>query len=229
MTHRTSMNEFSSGHQAIGAAATRLEQILKQSLALRGKAALGVCGGRTASALFPVLSQCHLDWANVHIFLVDERWVPIDDDDSNERLVRRLLLQGPAAAARFYGLKTRHARAKNALNEVEQRLVDLGVPFDVVFLGMGDDGHIASLFPGGRENEERIRLVAASTAPVQPVERISLSPGALDQTRHIILPVIGATKRAVLDQALTSGPVSRLPVRHVLTGQSASCELFLAL
>jgi 6-phosphogluconolactonase len=115
------------------------------------------------------------------------------------------------------------------LNEVEQRLVDLGVPFDVVFLGMGDDGHIASLFPGGRENEERTRLVAASTAPVQPVERISLSPGALDQTRHIILPVIGATKRAVLDQALTSGPVSRLPVRHVLTGQSASCELFLAL
>jgi len=115
------------------------------------------------------------------------------------------------------------------LNEVEQRLVDLGVPFDVVFLGMGDDGHIASLFPGGRENEERIRLVAASTAPVQPVERISLSPGALAQTRHIILPVIGATKRAVLDKALTPGPVSRLPVRHVLTGQSASCELFLAL
>ena len=229
MTHRTSMNEFSSGHQAIGAAATRLEQILKQSLALRGKASLGVCGGRTASALFPVLSQCHLDWANVHIFLVDERWVPIDDDDSNERLVRRLLLQGPAAAARFYGLKTRHASAKNALNEVEQRLVDLGVPFDVVFLGMGDDGHIASLFPGGCENEERTRLVAASTAPVQPVERISLSPGALDQARHIILPVIGATKRAVLDKALTPGPVSRLPVRHVLTGQSASCELFLAL
>jgi 6-phosphogluconolactonase len=229
MPHRTSMNEFSSGHQAIGAAATRLEQILKQSLALRGKASLGVCGGRTASALFPVLSQCHLDWANVHIFLVDERWVPIDDDDSNERLVRRLLLQGPAAAARFYGLKTRHASAKNALDEVEQRLVDLGVPFDVVFLGMGDDGHIASLFPGGRENEERIRLVAASTAPVQPVERISLSPGALAQARHIILPVIGATKRAVLDKALTPGPVSMFPVRHVLTGQSASCELFLAL
>lgn len=229
MTHRTSMNEFSSGHQAIGAAATRLEQILKQSLALRGKASLGVCGGRTASALFPVLSQCHLDWANVHIFLVDERWVPIDDDDSNEKLVRGLLLQGPAAAGRFYGLKTRHASAKNALNEVEQRLVDLGVPFDVVFLGMGDDGHIASLFPGGRENEERTRLVAASAAPVQPVERISLSPGALDQARHIILPVIGATKRAVLDKALTPGPVSRLPVRHVLIGQSAPCELFLAL
>ncbi len=223
------MNEFSSGHQAIGAAATRLEQILKQSLALRGKASLGVCGGRTASALFPVLSQCHLDWANVHIFLVDERWVSIDDDDSNEKLVRRLLLQGPAAAARFYGLKTRHASAKNALNEVEQRLVDLGAPFDVIFLGMGDDGHIASLFPSGRENEERTRLVAASTAPVQPVERISLSPGALDQARHIILPVIGATKRAMLDKALTPGPVSRLPVRHVLTGQSASCELFLAL
>ncbi len=223
------MNEFSSGDQAIGAAATRLEQILKQSLARRGKASLGVCGGRTASALFPVLSQCHLGWTNVHIFLVDERWVPIDDDDSNERLVRSLLLQGPAAAARFCGLKTRHASAKNALNEVEQRLVDLGVPFDVVFLGMGDDGHIASLFPGGRENEERARLVAASTALIQPVERISLSPGALGQARHVVLPIIGATKRAVLDKALTPGPVSRLPVRHVLTGQSASCELFLAL
>ena len=223
------MNEFSSGHQVIGAAATSLEQILKQSLALRGWASLGVCGGRTATALFPVLSQCHLDWANVHIFLVDERWVSIDDDDSNERLVRSLLLQGPAAAARFCGLKTKHTTAKNALSEVEQRLVGLGVPFDVVFLGMGNDGHIASLFPGGRENEECARLVAASTAPVQPVERISLSPGALAQARHIVLPVIGAAKRAVLDKALTPGPVSRFPVRHVLTSQSASCELFLAL
>ena len=107
-------------------------------------------------------------------------------------------------------------------------MVELGVPFDVVFLGMGDDGHIASLFPGGRENEERARLVAASTAPVQPVERISLSPGALAQARHIILPVIGAAKRVVLDKALTPGPVSNFPVRHVLTSQSPSCELFLA-
>ena len=229
MAHQCSMNEFSSGDQAIGAAATRLEQILKQSLALRGWASLGVCGGRTATALFPVLSQCHLDWANVHIFLVDERWVSIDDDDSNERLVRSLLLQGPAAAARFCGLKTKHTTAKNALSEVEQRLVGLGVPFDVVFLGMGNDGHIASLFPGGRENEECARLVAASTAPVQPVERISLSPGALAQARHIVLPVIGAAKRAVLDRALTPGTVSRFPVRHVLTSQSTSCELFLAL
>ena len=228
MTYRCSMSEFSSGDQAIDAAATRLEQILKQSLALRGRASLGVCGGRTASALFPILSQCHLDWTNVQIFLVDERWVPIDDDDSNERLVRSLLLRGPAAAARLCGLKTKHTTAKHALSEVEQRLVELGVPFDVVYLGMGDDGHIASLFPGGRENEERARLVAASTAPVQPVERISLSPGALAQARHIILPVIGAAKRVVLDKALTPGPVSNFPVRHVLTSQSPSCELFLA-
>jgi 6-phosphogluconolactonase len=229
MTNRYSMNEFSSRDQAIDAAAEKLEQNLKQSLALRGRASLGVCGGRTATALFPVLSQCLLDWANVHIFLVDERWVPIDDDDSNEKLVRSLLLQGPAAAARFYGLKTRHASAKNALSEVEQRLVDLGAPFDALFLGMGDDGHIASLFPGGRENEERARLVAASTAPVQPIERISLSPGALAQVRHVVLPIIGAAKRIVLDRALIPGPVSSFPVRHVLTGQFASCELFLAL
>lgn len=222
------MNEFSSGHQAIDAAVEKLEQILKQSLALRGRASLGVCGGRTATALFPILSQCLLDWTNVHIFLVDERWVPIDDDDSNEKLVRSLLLQGPAAAARLCGLKTKHTTAKNALSEVEQRLVDLGVPFDVVFLGMGDDGHIASLFPGGRENEERARLVAASTAPVQPVERISLSPSALAQARVVVLPIIGAAKLAVLNKALTPGPVSRFPVRHVLTSQSTSCELFLA-
>ena len=228
MTHRYSMLEFSSGDQAIGAASMRLEQILKQILALRGEVSLGVCGGSTATSLFPILSQCRLDWTDVHIFLVDERWVPIDNDDSNEKLVRSLLLQGPAAAARFYGLKTRHRSAKNALNEVEQRLVDLGVPFDVLFLGMGDDGHIASLFPGGPENEERVRLVAASTAPIQPVERISLSPGALGQARHIILPVIGSAKRVVLDKALALGPVSRFPVRHVLTSQSTSCELFLA-
>ena len=87
MTNRYSVNEFSSGDQAIDAAAQMLEQNLKQSLALRGRASLGVCGGRTAAALFPVLSQCLLDWANVHIFLADERWVPIDDDDSY-RLLR---------------------------------------------------------------------------------------------------------------------------------------------
>ena len=229
MAHRRSMNEFASGDQAIDAAAEKLEQILKQSLALRGRASLGVCGGRTAAALFPTLSQRLLDWTNVHIFLVDERWVPIDNDDSNEKLVRSLLLQSHAAAARFCGLKTKHTTAKNALSEVEQRLVDLGVPFDVVFLGMGDDGHIASLFPGGRENQERARLVTASTALIQPVERISLSPGALAQARHVVLPIIGAAKRAVLNRALTPGPVSKFPVRHVLTSQSTSCELFLAL
>jgi 6-phosphogluconolactonase len=228
MAAHRSISAYGSRTQAIDAAVTRLEAVLEAAVASHRRASLGVCGGRTAAALLPVLAQRALDWSLIDVFLVDERWVPVDSDDSNEKLVRNSLLHGSAAAARFFGLKSAHAQAITALDEVEQRLGQIATPFDAVFLGMGDDGHVASLFPAGAENQEYNRLIVASTAPVPPYERISLSPGALGQARHVVIPVMGAAKRAVLDRALRAGPVDEFPVRHVLASDTLCCEIFAA-
>jgi 6-phosphogluconolactonase len=93
---------------------------------------------------------------------------------------------------------------------------------------MGNDGHIASLFPGGAENSVTDRLVTASTAPAGTRERISLTPAALQQVRRIVLVLFGRTKRALLEQAITQGSPVELPVRHVLQQQGLELRIITA-
>ena len=111
---------------------------------------------------------------------------------------------------------------------MEQRLDQLNLPIDVLLISMGDDGHIASLFPGGVENSEACKRVIATTSPLPPHERISLSPWVLRDSRHIILPVFGETKRALFDQVIQQGPSEDYPVRHVLDHEGVRCDVFLA-
>ncbi|HCY12857.1 MAG TPA: 6-phosphogluconolactonase [Gammaproteobacteria bacterium] len=228
MSKPTPILEFASRGAARAAAVTGVVESLAQALAGRGRASLGVCGGRTAAAMLPVLATQLIDWEHVDVFLVDERWVDPIDDQSNEKLVRTTLLQGPAAAARFTGLKSTHHSARQAAPNIEARLQAIARPFDVVFLGMGNDGHIASLFPGGAENSVTDRLVTASTAPAGTRERISLTPAALQQVRRIVLVLFGRTKRALLEQAITQGSPVELPVRHVLQQQGPELSIITA-
>ena len=111
--------EFASRGAALAAAVTGVVESLAQALAGRGRASLGVCGGRTAAAMLPVLATQLIDWEYVDVFLVDERWVDPSDDQSNEKLVRATLLQGPAAVARFTGLKSTHHSARQAAPNIE--------------------------------------------------------------------------------------------------------------
>ena len=160
--------------------------------------------------------------------LVDERWASTESVESNEKLVRDNLLRGHATAATLVGLKTHQDRAVDALDAVEQRLDKVELPIDVLLISMGDDGHIASLFPNGTENSENDRRVVATTSPRPPHERISLSPWVLRSSQRIILPVFGEGKQALFDQAIQQGPNTDYPVRHVLTQTDARCEVFFA-
>jgi 6-phosphogluconolactonase len=202
---------------ALGAAADALAGALADALAARPLASLVVSGGDTARRLLPVLAACDLDWSRVVCTLADDRWVAADSVHSNEGLARALL----PPATRLVALKTSHATAADALTAVTQRLAAVPQPFDATFLGMGGDGHIASLFPGGPELAASTAVVA-STAPFSPPERISLSLRTLLSSRLIVLLTLGSAKARVLDRALAGD--SSLPVSRLLMQDGATVK-----
>lgn len=123
---------------------------LSTSLRKRNAASLVVSGGSTPAPLFDALSTRELDWSRVTVTLADERWVPADHKDSNEALVRNRLLVGNAASAAFVSLYEPGCSPIEAQSVVAQRLGSMPLPFDVVLLGMGNDGHTASFSPATR-------------------------------------------------------------------------------
>ncbi len=189
---------------------------LSDAIDSRRPASLVVTGGTSPRPVYNRLARAALDWARVTITLSDDRWVPADHPDSNEALVRESLLTGPlGGGARFVGLVNDAATAEAGLAGTERRLAGIRRPFDAVYLGMGDDGHIASLFPGRPEVGERRRLCVAGLAPVAPRQRISLTAPMLLDARQIVL-MISRQKLPVLDRAREPGPASDYPVRLLL-------------
>ena len=199
------------------ATATRIAEILNTDLAQHGKTSLAVPGGRTASAVLPVLAQMDLDWSRVTVTLADERWVDPAHPDSNERLARTLL---PGLS--ITGLKTDHATPEKGLAEATAR-IDALSPLGCVLLGMGEDGHIASLFPGLDVQDTTLQTTRRDDHP-----RISLTPGALMNTHEIVVAVSGAEKCAVIERALEPGPKVELPIRHVLHQDLTPVSVFTA-
>lgn len=195
---------------------------LEAALAERGTALLAVSGGKTPVPFFRALSVMELDWSKVQITLADERWVPPDHEDSNERLVREHLLKGPAADAQFVGLKAPTASATQGQEDTENALADLHWPLDVLVLGMGSDGHTASLFPDAPELATALapkmsRRCIALHPPSVPQARLSLTLAALSQARNVLLQLQGDDKKTVLEKALTEPDrIAEMPVRAFL-------------
>ena len=176
---------------------------LRAALDERGQASLVVSGGSTPAAMFDRLARERLDWSRVGVTLADERAVPPDHEDSNERLVRTRLLVDEAAAARFTALY----RPDGDLARVAAALDALAHPFDVVLLGMGTDGHTASLFPDAPELETALasdETVVEVRPPSTPHRRITLTRRALLDARRCVLHVTGAAKRDVLEAAMAA-------------------------
>jgi 6-phosphogluconolactonase len=202
----------------------------------RSEARLVVSGGSTPLPFFERLRRRRLPWERVTITLADERWVPTDHPDSNERMVRETLLRDHAVAARWVGLKTDHEDPEAACAECADRIAPL-TPFDVVLLGMGSDGHTASLFPGapslarGLDLQNEDRCIAVAAAPGRG-PRMSLTLAALLDCRRLILHCTGQTKEEVLQRALASpseaGDPSELPIRTVLYAPQKTVEIYWA-
>lgn len=211
--------------------AQRITQELQKGLETKGKASLVVSGGRTPLGLFKLLSQQPLDWANVTITLADERWVDLDNESSNEKLVRENLLQGKASTATFVSLKSPAETPFDGAADIEPALNAMAKPFDVVILGMGDDGHTASLFPGATNLFPALemksgRLCMGMTPLTAPLDRITLTLPALLNSRQIFLHLVGEGKRAVYQQAQEGDDVNEMPVRSVLHQNKTPVDVF---
>jgi 6-phosphogluconolactonase len=203
------------------ALASQLAATLKDAIAARGLASLVVSGGKSPLRLFQLLGAEKLDWSRVCVALADERWVDPTDDGSNEKLVRDVLLKGPAAAARFQGLKNGAPTPDMGAVSAWETFARVPRPFDGVVLGMGDDGHTASLFPGSPNLASALNPAAAAgcvgmRAPVAPQPRLSLNLSALLDCRRILVLISGADKWRTYVAASGPGPVHDMPVRAVL-------------
>ena len=200
----------------VASAAEQVVTIAGAAIAARGRFAIGLSGGSTPRPLYELLASpafaSRIDWPNVHVFWGDERCVPPDHPDSNYRMARETLLDhvplppdnihrmagelDPAAAAADY---ESHLRAFFAGDG------EAGPRFDLLLLGMGDDAHTASLFPGTAALGETERWVAANYVEKLDAWRLTLTPPALNAAAEIMVLVSGASKADAF-HAVLSGP-----------------------
>ncbi len=206
---------------------------LQESITQQGRASLVVSGGSTPLPLFQQLSTLHLPWQQVIITLADERWVEPSSPGSNESLVRQHLLQHQATDATFFALKNSAKTAETGEIACERGLHNIPRPFTTVVLGMGNDGHTASLFPNTAQLSQAIdmscnKLCAAIKSQTAPHERMTLTLPTILDAQEIILHITGVDKKAVLDQALANGPPEAMPIRFILRQQVVPVKVYWA-
>ena len=190
--------------------ADEVAAVLEGAIRDTGRAALAVPGGTTPAAFLSALGGRALDWAAVAVTLTDERCVPAGHPRSNRRLLDETLFAGCARASRLVPLDD--GEALSAL-----------LPLDVCVLGMGEDWHIASLFPGAEGLDEALSAECATPAmrmcaPGAPEERITLTAPALTGAEQCFVLIHGAGKRAALERAGAAAGPAEAPVRLVLDG-----------
>lgn len=194
---------------------------LKQAIAEKGHASLAVSGGKTPIPLFTMLSEQDLEWNRIFITLVDDRWVDDTDDASNEKLVMTYLLQNKAKLANFVGLKNSCDNPFDGSQLTEKELTKVPMPLDVVILGMGEDGHTASLFPGAANLMAGLdmnsgRKVIGMTPLTAPLDRITLTLPTILDSKNIYLHLVGESKLDVLERAEKGDDIDEMPIRAVI-------------
>lgn len=226
-------NTFPNGAALAQALAEKVSKALADAILARGRASLAVSGGSTPKAFFKALSAVPIDWSKVTITLVDERFVPETSDRSNHKLVQLNLLQNDAAKARFVPLYHAVADAEDAALVATGDIRRLSLPFDVVILGMGGDGHTASFFPGG--NNLRLALDPGTPRGVVTMEaqdagepRLTCTFSALQDARLLVLHIEGEAKKPVIDKALADGKDSALPIGRVIATAASDTEIYWA-
>ncbi|MBA3810407.1 MAG: 6-phosphogluconolactonase [Caulobacteraceae bacterium] len=208
-------------------------EVIGQALRAPGARAFVATGGASPGSTYDRLATRDLDWGRITVTLSDDRWVDATSPESNEKLVRDRLLVGRAAEARFLALKGDGASPEQDAATAEAGLRPL-LPFTAILLGMGPDGHIASLFPGAPDlaqilapDGERlcVGVAKAGQPPFRP--RISLTVAALLQSRLIVLLISGEAKRALVEKVGVDGGYTP-PVAAVLRQERSAVRILWA-
>jgi 6-phosphogluconolactonase len=212
-------NEFGERDAAAAALARRIGERLRLGVQRRATASMILGGGAAQWPLFRELRLLPVPWYLVTIVPSDERWVPVDDDASNEGMIRRGLLSGEPGFAHFVSLYRRNYQPPDCLPALRESLAEVHRPFDSVVLDVGDDGHMASLFPDSpdiRQGLDSDAECVVQSVPRYPQPSISLTLRSLLDAHEIDLLIFGNAKRAVYEHALLPGPVDEFPVRALL-------------
>ena len=224
------VRHFASLAELSSAAAAAVVRVMKDAIQLRGHCAIVLSGGSTPKTLYHLLATTHrndVNWARVHLFWGDERWVPATDPRSNTRMAREALIDhvhcppehvhpipvdasSPDVAAREY------ARMLHTFFHAADARPDL------VLLGMGSDGHTASLFPRSPALDEQRRWAVASLAPVEPRERVTLTIPLINRAMNVFLLVAGHDKQSAFEEAISGhADPHRCPVALVRPANGA--------
>ena len=213
--------EYDSLDELADAVAGDVGFIVDSAVDARNASLIAVPGGKTGPAIFPKLAAQNLPWKRVTIIPTDDRLVPMDSDLSNVREIARTFLP---TGARVIPIATEIADHKLAGNSADARLQDLPWPPDLVWLGMGEDGHTASIFAGPDMHDALEAPNARRAVGVMPeklpadaaVPRVTLTRASILSARTVLITITGAKKREVLEEAIADGQGSRLPIGRVL-------------
>lgn len=213
--------EYDSLDELADAVAGDVGFIIESAVDARGASLIAVPGGRTGPAVFPKLIAQKLQWKRVTIIPTDDRLAPMDSDLANVREIAKAFLP---AGARVVPIATEIADYKLAGNSADARLQDLPWPPDLVWLGMGADGHTASIFAGpdlqtALDAPKARRAVGVMPDPLPaeaPVARVTLTRAAILSARTILITITGQEKRELLEEAIADGQSSKLPIGRVL-------------
>jgi 6-phosphogluconolactonase len=213
--------EYDSLDELADAVAGDVGFIVESAVDARGASLIALPGGTTGRAIFPRLASQKLPWKRVTVIPTDDRLVPMDDDRSNVRAIAKAFLP---TGARVIPIAAEIEDYKLAGNSADARLQDLPWPPDLVWLGMGKDGHTASIFTGpdlqdALDAPKARRAIGVMPDPMPadaPVARVSLTRASILAARTILITITGDDKRAVLEQAIADGQSSKLPIGRVL-------------
>jgi 6-phosphogluconolactonase len=207
-------------------AAARMTRAIHDALKERGTAAIALSGGNSPNPAYAILATQTIDWNKVHVYWVDERCVPPDDPRSNYGNAKKAFLDKipipPGNVHRMHGEVEDHAKAAAEYDEMLRDTIAskvAGLPaLDLTVMGIGDDGHTASMFPGNKSQEITDRLVAAiPPAPMEPhVARLTMTVPILESSKATVVIVVGKSKHEPLERIwAASGDVNQTPGRII--------------
>ena len=213
--------EYDSLDELADAVAGDVGFIIESALDARGSALIALPGGKTPLPIYKKLAEAELPWKKVTIIPTDDRLVPLDSDQSNIRAIAQTFLP---TGARVFPISTGIDDYKLAGGAADARLQDLPWPPDLVWLGMGEDGHTASIFAGpdlqdALDAPKARRVVGVMPDPLPkdaPVARVTLTRASILAAKTVTIVITGQKKRDLLEQAIADGQSSRLPIGRVL-------------